>query len=165
MRSPLIGFAAAAVLAVAACDSSGSTVTGIAGTPGSYEDISGQYSASVTATGNGLLLTGTMLITITQTKSTFTGNYGVIGNLDDGNGPVSIVLQGTIVNGKVASGTDPSVQFDLSPSTCGPTFTANTGAYGSAIQRITLSPAHIPIPPDTCTGLLRVVDDTLTLTH
>jgi hypothetical protein len=165
MRIQLLGLGSVALLGLAGCSSSANPVTGISGNPGTYEDISGQYSAPVTATGDGLLLTGTMLLSIAQTKSTFTGTYSVVGKVDDGNTIEDVVLQGTIVNGKVTTGSDPSLQLDLSPTTCGPTFTANAGTYGSALQRITLMPAHIPVPPNACAGSLRVVNDTLTFLH
>jgi hypothetical protein len=165
MRMQLLGLGSVALLGLAGCSSTGNSVTGISGNPGTYEDISGQYSAPVTAAGDGLLLTGTMLLSITQTKSTFAGTYSVVGTLDDGNTSGPVVLQGTIVNGKVTTGTDPSLQLDLSPTTCGPTFTANVGSYGSTLQRITLMPAHIPVPPSACAGSLRVVNDTLTFLH
>lgn len=159
MRTIGVGIAAVC-LGLAGCGD-GSGLSGISGAAPVYEDISGAYSAEVTAVGSDVALTGTMVMTLTQSESTFVGTYEIVGTLDD-NGVVGpVTLLGAVNSGTLTAGKNPSLQMNWSPDGCGPLFFSNSGTYSSTLQQITVSPAEIPVQDTGCLSIVRSVPDTL----
>lgn len=159
MRTIGVGIAAVC-LGLAGCGD-GSGISGISGSTPSYEDISGVYSAEVTAVGPDVALAGTMVMTLTQSDSTFVGTYEIVGTLDD-NGVVGpVTLLGAVNSGTLDAGKNPLLQMNWSPDGCGPLFFSNGGSYSSTLQEITVSPAEIPVQDAGCLSIVRSVPDTL----
>jgi hypothetical protein len=105
-----------------------------------------------------------MYLFVNQNDSTFRGSYAVVGTLEEGLASESVTLLGSVVNGTLALGKDPTLQMELNPTGCGLTFILNAGSYSSSDQSITLSPATIPVQALDCSEILRTVTDTLTFT-
>ncbi len=164
MRIYRLSLASLCFLAIAGCEGGSPSGPGVSGPPPTYEDISGDYSALVTASSPGLVLTGTMYLFVNQNDSTFRGSYAVVGTLEEGLASESVTLLGSVVNGTLALGKDPTLQLELNPTGCGLTFILNAGSYSSSDQSITLSPATIPVQALDCSEILRTVTDTLTFT-
>ena len=164
MRVLRFGFVAALLLNVVACESGSGPGPGISGPPPAYEDISGQYSAPVSATSTGLLLTGTMYLFLTQDDSTFRGSYAVVGTLDEGAASEPITLIGTVSDGALALGSNPLVTMEFNPIGCGATFVQNAGSFSGTLETITMPDATIPVQDLDCAELLRTVVGTLEFT-
>lgn len=164
MRVLRFGLMAALVLGVAGCESGTGSGPGISGPPPAYEDISGQYSAPVSATSTGLVLTGTMYLFLTQDDSTFRGSYAVVGTLEEGAASEPITLIGAVSNGSLALGSNPSLTMDFNPIGCGATFVQNAGSFSGSLETISMPDATIPIQDLDCAELLRLVVGTLEFT-
>lgn len=122
--------AVAAVLLTAAC---GGDATGPSGD--SYEQVAGSYAGPLNSIENGVLLQGTLSITLTQSGGTIGGSWAMTGTLYDGVTLVEIQGTGTIV-GTIAAGGNPSVSFQTRNPGC-PNISSNfSGVYDVANQRI-----------------------------
>lgn len=160
MRTVGVGIAAVC-LGLAGCGEGSGFGTGISGSSPSYEDIAGVYSAEVTAVGPDVALSGTMVMTLTQSDSTFVGTYEIVGTLDDGRVVGPVTLLGAVNSGTLEAGKNPLLQMKWSPDGCGPLFFSNSGSYASALRQITVAPAEIPVQDAGCIALVRTVPDTL----
>jgi len=160
MRITGIALAAAWVAAVGCGDGSGSG-TGFSGSSPTYEDIAGQYSATVSAAGTDLDLTGTMVMTLVQDGGTFSGTYELTGTTVAGGVSTPVILVGEVNSGTLTAGDNPALAMNWSPAGCGPLFFANSGTYSNALERITVEPAEIPVQDPGCVALVRSVVDTL----
>lgn len=164
MRSLRIGLASALMVLVAGCESGTGSGPGISGPPPAYEDISGQYSAPVSATSTGLVLTGTMYLFLTQEDSTFRGSYALVGTLEEGAASEPITLIGAVSNGALALGTNPALTMEFRPIGCGATFVQNAGSFSGSLETISMPDATIPIQDLDCAELLRLVVGNLEFT-
>lgn len=164
MRVLRFGLVTAVVLSVVGCESGTGSGPGISGPPPAYEDISGQYSAPVSATSTGLVLTGTMYLFLTQDDSTFRGSYAVVGTLEEGAAAESITLIGTVSDGALALGSNPVLTMEFNPIGCGATFVQNAGSFSSSLETITIPDATIPVQDLDCAELLRQVVGSLEFT-
>ena len=164
MRFLRLGLASALMLLVVGCESGTGSGQGITSPPPSYEDIAGQYSAPVSATSTGLVLTGTMYLFLTQDDSTFRGSYAVVGTLEEGAASEPITLIGAVSNGSLALGSNPSLTMDFNPIGCGATFVQNAGTFSGSLETISMPDATIPVQDLDCAELLRTVVGTLEFT-
>jgi len=164
MRLRELGLATACLVTMMACESSTRPGdSGVSGPPAGYADIAGEYSAPVTATGTGLLLTGTMYLFLAQDGGSFTGSYAVVGILDEGTSSSSVTLLGSVVNGTLTTGSSPDLNLRMNPAGCGAVSVASSGSFSGTTGAITLSPANIPVQDLDCLDILRAVSDTVTL--
>jgi len=164
MRTIGVGIAAVC-LGLAGCGDGSGIGPGISGTTPAYENIAGVYSAEVTGVGPDVALTGTMVMTLIQSESTFVGTYEIVGTLDDGGVVGPVTLLGAVNSGTLEAGKNPLLQMNWSPDGCGPLFFSNSGSYASALQQITVAPAEIPVQDAGCLSLVRSVPDTLVFVH
>lgn len=155
---------AALVLSAVGCESGSGSGPGISGPPPAYEDIAGQYSAPVSATSTGLVLTGTMYLFLTQDDGTFRGSYAVVGTLEEGAASEPITLIGAVSDGALALGPNPSLTMEFNPIGCGATFVQNAGSFSGSLETITMPDATIPVQDLDCAELLRTVVATLEFT-
>ena len=164
MRAYGLGLASVCLLALGGCESGTGSGPGISGPPPTYEDIAGQYSAPVSATSTGLVLTGTMYLFLTQEDSSFRGSYAVVGTLEEGAASEPITLIGAVSNGALALGSNPALTMEFNPIGCGATFVLNAGSFSGSLETITLPDATIPVQDLDCAELLRTVVGTLEFT-
>ena len=164
MRVLRFGLMAALMLGMAGCESGTGSGPGISGPPPAYEDISGQYSAPVSATSTGLVLTGTMYLFLTQDDGTFRGAYAMVGTLEEGAASGPITLVGALSDGALAIGTNPVLTMEFRPIGCGATFVQNAGSFSSTLETITMPDATIPVQDLDCAELLRLVVGNLEFT-
>lgn len=160
MRAIGTGMASVCLL-VAACGEGSGIGTGTTGTPAEYENIAGDYTAPVSAVGPDAALTGTMAMTLVQSESTFTGTYEITGTLEVAGIQSAVTLLGDVNGGTLEAGENPSLQMNWSPTGCGPLFFSNSGTYSTALERITVEPAEIPVQEPGCGSIVRSVRDTL----
>jgi hypothetical protein len=106
-----------------------------------------------------------MVMTLTQSDSTFVGTYEIVGTLDDNGAVGPVTLLGAVNSGTLAAGKNPMLQMNWSPDGCGPLFFSNSGTYSSTLQQITVSPAEIPVQDAGCLSIVRSVPDTLLFSH
>lgn len=163
MRAIALGTAAICLLGLAGCESGSGSGPAISGPPPTYQDISGSYSGPVAATNTGLALTGTMYLFLTQEDGVLGGSYAVVGDLDESGVVDRVTLLGSVENGSLTTGSNPTLQFDLRPVGCAAAALTNTGAYSDADGTITLDPANIPVQDLACVDLARSVSGTVVL--
>ncbi len=128
-------FAAATTLLLVACgDSTGPEPTGPTGP--TYESIAATYAGALVGNAQGIALTATFSITITQTGGDLSGSWSLVGTLNDG--VVSVDVQGTgTLSGSIASGQNPSVNLTIR-NACANYEARFSGAYDSANRRLTI---------------------------
>lgn len=117
-----------------------------------YNDISGGYSGALAGTSQGVLLTGTFSLTITQASATTGGSYAIVGVLNNGISSQNIQGTGTI-SGTVAAGNNPSVNMALAISGCPNQQSNFSGAYDTTNRKLTMS-GNIYIVNPNCTVAL-----------
>ena len=163
MRPVALGTAAICLLGLNGCEGGSGSGQAISGPPPTYQNISGSYAGPVTATNTGLALTGTMYLFLTQNDGVLGGSYAVVGDLDESGAVDRVTLLGSIENGSLTTGSNPTVQFDLRPVGCPAAAQVNTGVYSDADGTITLDPANIPVQDLACVDLARSVSGTVVL--
>ena len=164
MQNLRLGLASALIVLLAGCEGGTGSGPGFSGPPPAYEDISGQYSAPVSATSTGLVLTGTMYLFLTQEDSSFRGSYTVVGTLEEGAASEPITMIGAVSDGALALGSNPTLTMEFNPIGCGATFVQNTGSFSGTLETITMPDATIPVQDLDCAELLRTVVGTLAFT-
>lgn len=106
--------------------------------PAAYENVAGTYDGDLIGVSQGVALSATFSITLTQNGGSLGGSYAITGTLYDGFVYVDIAGTGTLT-GNVASGNNPSVNLTVRPGSC-PTRTATfSGTYDSANRRLTMT--------------------------
>lgn len=104
----------------------------------SYENIAGTYSGIVVGISQGITLDAIFSLTLTQSRGTLGGSYGLTGTLSDGVETVGIQGTGTIT-GTIAAGENPSVNVTARSGTCPNVQSPFSGVYDSANRRITVN--------------------------
>jgi hypothetical protein len=137
----------ALVIGSAAC---GGNATGPSTT---YDSIAGSYSGAMAGTSQGIALSSTFSLTITQNGGTTGGSWALQGTLNDGFQIVNVQGTGTLT-GTIASGNNPSVNLAVRTGGC-PSYQANfSGAYDSANHRLTITGPVEFFAANTCNVVL-----------
>ena len=156
IRSAILPFA---LVLASAC--SGNSSTGPKQGP-TYDNIAGTYTGPVTGLTQGIALSATATVTITQNDATLGGSYGLSGVLTDGVSVVNIAGSGNLT-GTIASGNNPSVNVTVS-GVC-PGFQAQfSGAYDTANQRLTLT-GPVQIFSNDCSAVVLTYQETFIITR
>lgn len=109
-----------------------------AGPSASYDSVAGSYAGVMVGVSQGIGLTATFSLTITQNGGSLSGSWAIQGVLDDGFDTADIQGTGTLT-GTVATGNNPSVNIAIRSGFC-PSYQANfSGAFDSANQRLTIT--------------------------
>jgi hypothetical protein len=117
-----------------------------------YDRIAGSYAGGVAGVSQGVTLSGTFTLSLTQNDGTLGGTYAISGQLSDGFDVVGI--QGTgALSGTIAPGDNPSVNLTVTPGSCSNRRASFSGAYDSTNRRLTLS-GPLEIFRDDCTVAL-----------
>ena len=97
----------------------------------------------------GVQFSGSLSLSITQSKGTLGGTYSTTGTLSDGvqSGPVTGTGQ---ITGTIGAGTNSTVTIQLKTSTCPSAISQITGVRDSANRRVVLTGAANIYYSDTC---------------
>lgn len=105
-----------------------------------YEDLSGQYEGTITSTGLGLNIDGTVTATVTQEAddSLWSGTLEIDGELRDQD--VGIAYKESFsIDGTVSKGEDPKVAVSLRSSQCPGNDWGYEGQYRSADETLAIT--------------------------
>lgn len=137
------GIISAVLLGCAACGGGGTDPSP------TFDSIAGSYSGAMAGTSQGVALSSTFGLTITQTGGTTGGSWALQGTLSDGVESVDVLGTGSMT-GTIASGNNPSVNLAIRTAAC-PNYQANfSGAYDSANHRLTITGPVVFFAANTC---------------
>lgn len=142
------GLALALPLVTGACGGDGGT-----GPSASYENVAGTYGGQIQGVTQGIALSGQFVLTLTQSQGSLSGTYAIDGFVTDGVDAVPVSGSGTI-NGSIASGNNPSINFTVRPSFCTQRTMTFSGTYDSVNRRITAQGPVYVLDAGDCTILL-----------
>jgi hypothetical protein len=117
-----------------------------------YETIAGGYSGELAGWREGIFLDATLSMMLTQEGGTLAGTYSVFGTLTNADAQTGLERSGAVA-GSIAEGSNPAVDFTLTPETC-PTRTETfTGTYDTASGVITVT-GNVVLFDSECATLL-----------
>lgn len=103
-----------------------------------FENVAGSYAGNTSSTSQGVRLSATFSVTMTQSSSSMSGIWGLQGVLDNGLNTAVVAGNGPM-SGTVSSGKNPSVTVVVRSTAC-PNYQGTfSGSYDSATGRLTLS--------------------------
>jgi len=127
------------LLLVAACNNGGGSANNVTGpTQVSYDNIAGTYAGPIGGLSQGITLSGTLTVTITQSGGTLGGSTALAGSLSQSGTVVQVTGSGPLT-GSIASGHNPSVSVTASNGLCPNVPATWNGAYDDVNRVLTLN--------------------------